>query len=380
MRGLPALAQPPKYIITRNQAEALLLGELDQDVIQELQDETRALNLLGLVKPSYDLVNYTLNGLVDNLGGFYMSDRDQVFVLGYAFRGLEHYIYAHEFDHALIDQHYNLESMGLTPTCQGNNDRCDAVRALVEGDATLAMNQWLEEYATPQDLMDILSFSPPSLALPEQNPPPFLTEAVNFPYQYGEIFVRDLHEDGNWAAVNQAYTRLPESTEQILHPAKYAAGEAPLQVLDPLLAAALPAPWRSSSDNTLGEWMTYLILAYSDDEPARRPEDDARRAAEGWGGDHYQVYTNDESGQSVLAAHWSWDSPSEAGQFSSVMKDYLEQRYRGAALARPAGDCWEVNNQATCLYGADADTFWVIAPDQATLDLVMTLFPQFTAP
>jgi hypothetical protein len=378
VRGLAVISQPPKYLITKNQAQELLTGELDEADIQQLKDDVLVYNLLGLVKPTYDLVNYTLNGIVDSLGGFYMSDRDEVYVLGYAFRGLEHYIYAHEFGHALVDQHYNLDSMGLYPTCQGSYDRCEAVRALIEGDASLAMNLWLEEYATPQDVMDILSFNPPSLALPEQNPPPFLTEAVNFPYQYGEIFVNTLHKQGNWAAVNEAFQRLPESTEQILHPEKYSAGEAPLQVLDPLLASVLPAPWRSSGDNSLGEWGTYLVLAYSDDLPAQRPQDQARQAAEGWGGDHYQVYTNDESGQSVLAAHWAWDSAADAAQFQSVIEDYLDQRFRGARLERPAGSCWEVNDQATCFFTLESESLWLIAPDQATLDLLMTLFPAFT--
>ena len=42
-----------------------------------------------------------------------------------------------------------------------------------------------------------------------------------FPYIEGLSFVKDLMSQGGWDAVNQAYTNVPESTEQIIHPEKY---------------------------------------------------------------------------------------------------------------------------------------------------------------
>ena len=42
-----------------------------------------------------------------------------------------------------------------------------------------------------------------------------------FPYVAGQTYVATLLGDG-WKAVDAAYARLPASTEQVLHPEKYA--------------------------------------------------------------------------------------------------------------------------------------------------------------
>jgi hypothetical protein len=375
LRGLPIQAEVPRYVVSSMMVEKMLYGELVANgEIPKLDDQARALTVLGLIKPTYDIVRYTLNGLVDGIGGFYRHTTKDIYVLGMSFGGVEHYIYSHEFDHALVDQSYNL-SMLLSPViCQNNSDRCEAVRALVEGDASLAMQQWWKQYATPQDYQDILHWRPPAQALPEQFPPDFALHSNNFPYEYGLVFVQSLYNKGNWARVNQAYLRPPESTEQIIHPEKYAAQQKPLVVEDLPLLAVLSAPWREIASDVLGEWTTYLVLAYGADKTAQQSTTTAKRAAEGWGGDHYQVYYNDQTDRIVLAAHWVWDSAKDAKEFEPALSKYLDQRFRGATLARTDGACWEVNLQTTCIYSAGSETLWIIAPDQATLDQVRGLY------
>src|SRR5690606_7308993 len=57
-----------------------------------------------------------------------------------------------------------------------------------------------------------------------------------FAFNYVECpaFVRSVHDEGGWDAVNALYERPPATTEQVLDPAKYAADERPtaLPLLD----------------------------------------------------------------------------------------------------------------------------------------------------
>ena len=55
--------------------------------------------------------------------------------------------------------------------------------------------------------------------------PPILTETLTYPYTTGAFYVQSAQLAGGWSAVDDFYARMPESTEQILHPEKYAAKE-----------------------------------------------------------------------------------------------------------------------------------------------------------
>ncbi|MGD2059139.1 MAG: hypothetical protein PVI04_10455, partial [Anaerolineales bacterium] len=302
---------------------------------------------------------------------------DEIYVLGFIFGGVEHYIYAHEFDHALVDQHYPLDGYGNYPVCLTNEDQCKAIDALIEGDASLLMDQWWDQYASIQDYQDILRYNPPWYTLPEQFPPPYASMDALFPYYQGRAFVEYLYDRGNWAEVNKAYQDPPESTEQILHPQKYLAGERPITVRTAELSAVLGEGWRELATDTLGEWGTYLMLGYSADLESQIDIITAETVTAGWGGDSYQVYYNDELDQTVMSARWIWDTNSDATQFNNAFLDYMDARFRGSAVNRSDGDCWEANDQASCIFRSGREILWLLAPDQAMLDQVLAAVPGF---
>jgi hypothetical protein len=350
---------------------------IEQGYAKTLADQARSLSALGLIKPTYDLLKYAMNGLADNVGGFYIPWLKLLFVIGTRFGGVERFVFSHEFDHALTDQHFQIGALGVYPDCLGDQQRCAAIRAVVEGDATLLMQQWWRQYAGPQDYQDILRYRPPGQTLPEDYPPPYVSRDLEFPYLKGLSFVQFLYKRGNWAEVNRAYTKLPASTEQILHPDKYLANEQPIAVSAPPLTATLGANWRMIDDNVLGEWTTYLILGAGADLAAQIDDATALKATQGWGGDHYQVYTNDVTSQTVLAAQWVWDTPRDATEFKSAMTQYLDERFRGAKIDRAAGDCWESNQQTSCFFVNGDKSLWLLAPDVPTLDAVLTQYSDF---
>jgi hypothetical protein len=239
------------------------------------------------------------------------------------------------------------------------------------------MDQWWNQYASPQDYQDIRRYNPPWYTLPEQFPPPFAGRDGFFPYFEGLLFVKYLYERGNWAEVNMAYENLPLSTEQILHPEKYIGGENPIDVAPVALEHALGEGWHKIRTDSLGEWGTYLLLGYGADLEAQRYESTAVDASEGWGGDTYQVFHHDGENNTALAAHWIWDTSSDASEFYDAMLLYLDERFRGSKVNRSDGDCWEANNQASCIFQTELGNLWLYAPDQTVLNNMLAEFPDF---
>src|SRR3990172_3836014 len=380
VRGLePLVPVIPRYLLSKAKVRPVLAAifEAGGGTQAALEDQARVLTALGLIKPTYNLYTNALNGLADGIGGFYLSPTDELYVIGTGFTGVERYIFSHEYGHALVDQHFDLDALAGYPLCPGDAQRCQAIRALIEGDATLVMNQWLEQYAGPQDLLDILSFDAPAQVMPDQFAPPFVVPEANFPYVEGLNFVNSLYARGRWALVDAAYTNLPESTEQILHPSKYFDGDSPEEMPDTPLDSVLGEGWRLLDNNSLGEWMTYLMLGYGADVDAQLDDAIAERAAAGWGGGRYWVYFNDESGQTAMSVRWSWDTMGDATTFDGALADYLLERYGGNEVESTRGRCWEANAQRSCQYRAGLEILWLLGPDAATVDAVLTRFPGF---
>jgi len=378
LRGLTIEGDPPSYVITAGRVRpflesSFLAGGGSQEDVADL---SHTLVALGLTKPTYDLYTNILNGLTDNIGGFYLPWSKEIFVIGSRFSGVERWVYSHEFDHALVDQHFHIDQAGVYPLCQKSQDECKAVEALVEGDATLLMSQWLTQYAGPQDITDILRYKPPTHTLPNDFPPPYAGADSLFPYDQGLTFVNSLYERGNWAEVNRAYENLPASTEQIMHVEKFLNREGPVDVPTRDVASLLDSNWRLITHDTLGEWTTYLMLAYAADESAQVDLATAERAAKGWGGDTYQVFYNDGTNQAVLVADWVWDTASDTADFRAVLEGMLTNRYRGAELPTARGHCWSVGNEASCVLGGAREVVWILGPIDMAPGPLMDLYPE----
>jgi hypothetical protein len=300
-------------------------------------------------------------------------------VIGTHFGGLERFVYSHEYDHALTDAHFNIAGLGVYPSCTRTEQQCEAIRGLVEGDATLLMGQWLDQYASPQDVKDIYNqnYKPSNRALPDQFPPPYASREGAFPYVEGLNFVESLYQEGNWSAVNQAYQNLPTTTEQILHPKKFLSGEQGIPVNPVGLDGVLNADWRLLKSDSLGEWTTYLVLSYSADIAAQVDLDTGAQAAAGWGGDNYQVYYDDATQESVLVTHWVWDTQTDADEFKQAMLYYQDKRFRGTKADIGKGDCWEANGQTSCMFWHGAESLWIIAPNHDLVNGILARYSSF---
>src|SRR5690606_10361554 len=148
----------------------------------------------------------------------------------------------HEFVHALQDQHHDLDA--LSDESLDSETRA-AVRALAEGEAELVQYLYLFEndFFTQPEIDAILND-------PDQNDggflrdfPPVLVNDLAFPYTSGVEFVVDLYREGGFAAIDAAWASPPRTTEHILHPDRYLAGDAPQIVALTPLTDTLGAGW-----------------------------------------------------------------------------------------------------------------------------------------
>ena len=155
-----------------------------------------------------------------------------------------------------------------------------------------------------------------------------------FPVREGADFIAALFgmSDAGWDGVNTAYSRPPESTEQVLHPELYLLGEAPQPTLVPRLAAELGRGWVEVSNDTMGEFLLRVYLEEYLDEIQ------AADAAAGWGGDSYSLLSGPE-GERVLVLMTAWDSPQDASEFSDAYQVFVGVKTQGqGAKSSTIGD------------------------------------------
>jgi hypothetical protein len=326
--------------------------------------------------PGLDLYNLLIRLYSEGVAGFYDPDTQELVVVSEgSFNAYERVVYAHEYTHALQDQVFGIRASGFSDEqFEADPEKFTAIQAVLEGDASLLEEQFLDTYSVTERGYYNRALNQADISVYFQLPA-FLLRDFIFPYQQGLEFVRRYYERDGWPGVDALWQDPPVSTEHILHPPRYEAGDQPLVVARPALTDTLGSGWRQLDSSVNGEWYTYLILAYGDDPEARLDETTAARAAEGWGGDGYTVFYNDASAQTVLAAHWVWDTPEDAGEFAAAFAGYAEARF-GPGGAQGAATCWN-GPELHCLYHSGEGTLWLAAPDAATLEAVLTHYPDF---
>jgi hypothetical protein len=135
-----------------------------------------------------------------------------------------------------------------------------------------------------------------------------MRERLMFPYNAGAGLVADLYRAGGLSLVNTLFTRRPVSTEQVIHPEKYIAGEMPVAVRAP----EPPPGFALVASEALGEMQTRVVLARC------TSAEGATAAAAGWGGDRYSLFAG-PAGEVALLWSTSWDTESDAAEFARVL-------------------------------------------------------------
>jgi hypothetical protein len=371
LRGLQPIREVGRALLTseqlRERVEQDFLGEYSAD---EARRDTLLLSLLGLVEPGTDLHTLYVDLLSEQVAGFYDSEEDEMLVVcGSGFGGLEVFTYVHEYVHALQDQTYDLEA-GLNfseEACELDGERCFALRALIEGDASLLQEQWLRNYADAEILESLLS-SLGDLDSPVlDSAPDYIQAELTFPYLAGLSFVRTLYLEGDWAAVDTAFLNPPLSTEQIMHPERYPRDN-PLKLNPPSNLTMLEDAWEITIQDTLGEWATLQVLL------SHLADEGARQGADGWGGDLVFLLEDSSGEKTALVLITQWDTMRDAHEFSAAFLEYAGQRF-GEPVHRDLVEAtWTLNGGVSHFQRQSNQTRWIIAPDGDSLSAFQSAF------
>ena len=370
IRQLSILRPVQSSAQSRAEIERALIKSLDEDTTPaSIHADEVTLKKLGLAPADFQYRALMLRVLTEQVAGYYDPKTRQFHLADWIDLDGQKPIMAHELTHALQDQHFNLRRFEHWP--KGDSDAELAAHALIEGDATLAMALYVANNPLVA-LAFLKSLGAAGMASAELDKAPrALRESLLFPYQDGEKWVSALYKRGGWNEVSQAFTTLPQSTEQILHPEKYFAHEAPVKVTLPDVTNLLSGSraevrdqrsevrgrrsvrglsslilqpssfrrnsslvthhsspsgaWRRVAYDVQGEWGFYLILDQFLKSPA-----ESHRAAAGWGGDRFAVYEGPQ-GEILIASLSVWDTENDAREFFDAYVKRIELRYPNAA-------------------------------------------------
>ena len=187
--------------------------------------------------------------------------------------------------------------------------------------------------------------------------PEYLQKASFFPYSSGLDFVSRLYDEGDFDGVNDAYTRLPASTEHILHPSRYLGGEG--SVLPPLPDLAAATGCERLHRSSLGEFDMSQVLG----QEVR--DSDAEEAADGWNGDVFEVVQCNQA--TAFVDRWEVDADVGVSGLAAALADW-SGGWSGSE-DRPGGDGrFSGPDGAGRIRVFDTSVELVIAEDTATVD------------
>lgn len=354
LRGLEPLEPIVPTLLTPAELRVRFEADFAEDYsVEEAADDVLvyfAFDLLGRDFPLYDFLIDLYSGSV---GGFYDPDTAEFVVVSgdSELDELEQWTHAHEFMHALQDQHFGLDRIGDDTL---DSEARAALRALAEGEAEWLQLQYiLQGYFNETELRALLDLATTQDTSLLEAAPDILRNDLAFPYEAGSAFVEALYEVGGWEAINDAWAKLPRSTEHILHPDRYRAGDVPQLVALAPLTGTLGADWELLDEDILGE---FYLREYLSRQLGSGAVD---RAATGWGGDRYAVYLSRPADALVMVLRSVWDSEGDSAEFLAAYTDYATARYAADGVTQP--------DDATCWTGADVTCLWSLGPAETLI-------------
>ena len=300
-------------------------------------DDLKAMSRLavagGMLPEGTDLASLAVSFTAATAGATYSPLDKQVLLVSEDPKGFrDEGLLAHEFVHALQDQHFGL--LKMITARPFSFDREEATFATVEGDAVSVERRVEQGEAWSRKTLDDIAREEDERYSTYRKGvgalfPPLLTETFIFRYRDGLRFVEAMRRAKPPVSVDDVFRRPPISSEQVLHPEKYLANEQPREVvLDDQSFA--DEGWRLTATTPLGEVGVRGLLL------AGVPAEEARRAAAGWGGD--RTYLFEREGRAPLFV-WKtvWDTGRDAQEFFRAYNALLAGR-ASAASSTTEGD------------------------------------------
>ena len=287
---------------------------------ENLSHYQEALIRLGFIPQGCD-VRATLKELfAEQVAGLYDDTTQRFYLIDtfYQKNSISDVILAHEICHALQDQNFNIAAMGMRQP--DNDDAVYAKLAMLEGDATILMSEWLQKNFNITNLFQLVGM----LGVDQSaytNAPYFLQQILVFPYIQGAAFVMEAMAENGMDGRDYVIKYPPRSTEQVLHPDKYFYDvDEPTTVTLPESFVASGEIWNRIYHNVFGEMgFKFLFDQYV-------PGNKSAQAATGWDGDRYAIYRDGKGG---FALRWDsiWDTEEDAKEAAEALRTVMMKRY-----------------------------------------------------
>ncbi|HET9386617.1 MAG TPA: hypothetical protein VFO67_15895 [Gemmatimonadales bacterium] len=321
--GLPFKHEPVVLRRSRAQVRDYVIHKFDEDLpAADLNGLQSALRLFGLIPDSLELRPTMIDLLTEQIAGYYDPDSNALYIPADIEPFQLRVVVSHELVHALQDQYVRLDSIIAQRRV---NDRRSAAQAILEGQATVAQIPVLMPEQKPDTLPPGWFWKQRAVMAAQQaqmkefaRAPLWLREGLVFPYLGGADFNVWFRRKYFGRSVLDS---MPRSTEQILHPDRYAQRDEPTDLA--FDGDRGDVQW----EDGLGEFELRLLF-----QQHLGNEAEAITLASGWDGDRYQVL-----GPTADALVWYsvWDDATAASRFASGLRRAWAKRGAAGRTARP---------------------------------------------
>ncbi|MBA2717640.1 MAG: hypothetical protein H0U52_00160 [Chloroflexi bacterium] len=325
IRGLAEKSPTQPAILSPEQMTELLTKQLNEETPPALLSAyERMYHGLGVLPKDAKLSAVFGELLESQVAGLYVPTDKKLYVVskGGGIGPLEKVLYSHEYTHALQDQNFDLIKY-QPDSLADQSDRQLARQALVEGDAYVTMTYWLQQHLSPGDMGAVIGGGSDAEAQEVlKRIPPLIASQILFAALEGTIWALGVQLKSGFPAIDAAFADPPDSTEQILHPEKWASREAPIVVELPSdLASKLGAGWSVGLQDTFGEhqlgvWITGAV-------PTGGLPTPPPAAVVGWGGDRMALLDGPDGAWAVVF-RTEWDTDADAAEFETGITPRVE--------------------------------------------------------
>lgn len=323
--GLKLRTPLKKTLRSREEIRAYVIREMNEDKEPaERYASSRSAEAFGLLPKGFEFDNFMVDLLTEQIAGLYDPKAHEFYIADWIPLADQRMVMAHELTHALEDQHFQIEAW--TKAARPNDDAELAREAVLEGSAMASMIDYLLG-DTGRSLKDLPDINPSMLvgdmgSMPGlQKAPPFLKDALVFPYFAGLTFCADLLKSGGWSSLPAVFANPPISTQQVMHPALYHSGKVPAQIKLPDVDKVLGPEWSKLEENVMGEfgWKEVFKQFLGDDR--------AKSLAAAWEGDRYAVFEQKQTKRLVLVTRLRFTNEGQAARYFGQYSEALEKKY-----------------------------------------------------
>ncbi len=344
--GLPIKHKVKRRLTKRDEVQSYLEKSMKDDKdAKRLERSSAVLKKFGLIPRNFDLRNFLVAMLREQVAGYYDVKTKRVNLLNWLDAEQQKPVLAHELTHALQDQSFGIDKWMKGSTDDTDKKKDDPSPADIETDEESSARQAVLEGQAMVVLLDYSLVpqgkttldSPQIVDALEQgmlqgtsdspkfsDAPMFLKEELTFPYRYGLDFTRALLQaGGKELAFAGAFKDPPKTTREIMEPQTYLAHEK----LEPVKLIDMDRDFKGYDAFDIGAMGEFDVDVLVEQYAGKK---EAAAIYPAWRGGYYYAGKpkGDKSAPIGVLYVSRWSSEAKAAEFAAVYAKSLAERYQ----------------------------------------------------